>query len=140
MIQRMQTLWLLLGAACSFFALKLPFYTGNIQKVNQSTNEFHSLSGMENIWLIIFSVSVGVLCLTALFLYKHRKLQQKIGWIIILLQMFVIYLYYRLTEQFINGSYSLGSILQPLILVAIVMAIIGIRKDERIISESDRLR
>lgn len=140
MIQRIQTLWFLLGAICSILALKISFYTGNIKTENLSSTTFHSLNGMENIGLNILTVAIAVLCMTAIFLFKHRKLQQRIGWVIFLLEISIIYFYFRLTKQFVDGSYSIGAIVQPLIIISVIMAMIGIRKDERIISESDRLR
>ena len=140
MIQRKQSLWLLISALCSLTALKISFYTGNINTEKQSVTQFHELNGLENIWLNIVTIAIAVLCLTTIFLFKNRKLQQRICMIILLMELIVMFVYYKLTKQFIAGSYAIGAILQPLIIVATIMALIGIRKDERIISESDRLR
>jgi uncharacterized membrane protein len=140
MIQRIQSLWLLLSAICALAALKLSFYTGNINTEKQSVTQYHELNGLENIWLNILTIAVAVLCFTAIFLYKQRKLQQRICLIILLLEVLVMYVYYRLTKQFVVGTFSIGAILQPTLMISVILALLGIRKDERIISESDRLR
>ena len=104
MIQRKQSLWLLIGALCSLTALKISFYTGNINTEKQSVTQFHELNGLENIWLNILTIAIAVLCLTAIFLYKNRKLQQRICLIILLMELIVMFVYYKLTKQFITGS------------------------------------
>ena len=140
MIQRAQTLWLLLCTACALASLKISFYTGNILIGNGAAVQYHELHGMENIWLNILTIAMAVLSLTTVFLFKQRKLQQRISMIILLMEIILIVVYYQLTKKFQDGSYSIGAILHPLIILSLIMALSGIRKDERIISESDRLR
>ncbi|MBK8496662.1 MAG: DUF4293 family protein [Chitinophagaceae bacterium] len=58
----------------------------------------------------------------------------------ILLQLVLIYLYYREVTGFTQGTYSLTSILQPTILLSFILAAVGIRKDSKMVKNSDRLR
>jgi hypothetical protein len=43
-------------------------------------------------------------------------------------------------SNFVEGTYAIGAVLQPLILFLILLAMKGINKDNKIIEESDRLR
>jgi len=52
-----------------------------------------------------------------------------------------IYLFYWQTnKKFINGTYSLGSILALVIPVALIFAARGIFKDQKLVKSVDRLR
>lgn len=141
MIQRKQTLWLLLAALCSLAGLKFSFYYVTLP--NQLTTEkinMHEINGMENLWLNVFSIATGVLCMVAVFLYKNRKLQQRICWISILTEIMVAIGYYQTIKNYSDAKPALGSVLQVIITISILLAIAGIRKDDKIIAESDRLR
>ena len=52
MIQRIQTLWLLLASACAFAGLKIAFYTGNIIPEGNATpgaTLYQEINGMYSI-------------------------------------------------------------------------------------------
>ncbi|MBK7433486.1 MAG: DUF4293 family protein [Chitinophagaceae bacterium] len=136
MIQRLQSLWLLLAAACAFAAFKFSFYSGT----NAKGISPYELKGTENFLLMLSTIIVGGLALITIFLYKKRGLQIGLSILGILLQALLIFLYYREVKTFTQGTYSLTAILQLIIVVAFFMAARGIRKDEKIIKESDRLR
>jgi hypothetical protein len=69
MIQRIQTLCLLLTAACAFISLKLPFYTGNVME-NQSS-VFKSLTASSSLLINIITVIIGVFAIVFIFLFKN---------------------------------------------------------------------
>ncbi|MEN9685006.1 MAG: hypothetical protein RLZZ28_792, partial [Bacteroidota bacterium] len=77
MIQRIQTLWLLVAAVLAFATLKLSFFSGNVLVNN--VKEFKSFTAMSSIPLMILTVAVAITSLITIFLYKDRKLQLKIG-------------------------------------------------------------
>jgi hypothetical protein len=58
----------------------------------------------------------------------------------ILLEAILIFLYYREAGTFTNGTLSLTSILQMIIVLAFVLAARGINKDAKLLKDSDRLR
>ncbi|MEO8769527.1 MAG: DUF4293 domain-containing protein [Ferruginibacter sp.] len=137
MIQRIQSIWLLLASACAFISLKVPFYNGSTLEKGS-----HILIGAENFTLMLPTIAIGIIALFTIFLYSNRKMQMRLCMLGILLEGLLIYLYYRETTTYIagTGTFSLGSILQVLILIFFVLAIRGISKDNKIIKESNRLR
>ena len=141
MIQRIQSLWLLLAAACAFAGFKFSYYSGN--KLND--NLLHELKASENFLLMLTTIAVGGLALINIFLFKKRTLQLRLCVLGILLEAVLIFLYYREVTTFTQGTYSLTSILHSVILhsvivLAFVLAARGINKDSKILKESDRLR
>ncbi len=136
MIQRIQSLWLLLAAACPFAGLKFSFYSGT--KLTDPL--LQELNGTGTILLMITGIAVGGLALITIFLFNNRTLQFRLCLLGILLQLVLIYLYYREVTGFTQGTYSLTSILQPSILLSFILAAVGIRKDSKMVKNSDRLR
>ena len=136
MIQRIQSLWLLLASACAFASLKLPYYSGS--KLNELT--LTELNGTSNFLLLIATVAVGGLALVNIFLFKKRTLQLRLCVLGILLEAIVIFLYYREMQNFSAGTFSLTSILQMVIVLSFVLAGRGINKDAKMVKNSDRLR
>ena len=136
MLQRIQSLWLFLAAACSFASLKLPYYSGTSKTGIPS----YELMGTENFLLMLVTIAVAVLALITIFLYSNRRLQLRLCFLGILLEAILIFLYYREIQTFMGGTYSLTALLQGLVLLFYFMAARGINKDEKIIKESNRLR
>ena len=138
MIQRIQTLWLLLAAACTFAAFKFPYYTGT----NAKGITPYELNATENFLLMLVSVAVRVFALITIFLFKKRALQLRLCVLGIALEALLIFLYYREVQTFVKGqgTYSLTAILQSIIVLAFVLAARAINKDAKLIKESDRLR
>jgi hypothetical protein len=135
MIQRIQTLWLLLAVTAAILSLQLPFY-GGIS--GQST--YTPLTGLSNFIILILTVAVALTGLITVFLYKNRKLQLQLSLLGLLLQLIVIVLYFLETKKFTEGNFALTSILTFLIPVLFILAWMGIRKDEKLIRSMDRLR
>ena len=136
MIQRIQSIWLLLAAACAFAGFKFSYYSGN--KLNDTL--LHELKASENFLLMLTTIAVGGLALINIFLFKKRTLQLRLCVLGILLEAVLIFLYYREVTTFSQGTYSLTSILHSVIVLAFVLAARGINKDSKILKESDRLR
>ncbi len=140
MIQRKQTIWLLLATIAAFLTLKFPFYTGNIIDTLTNTKVYRMLDARFNILITILSVAVGVIALVTIFLYNDRKKQILFSALNFLLSVGIIVLYYLQTKLFIDGNYSISSLLTIIIPILLIMSIIGIRKDEKLIKSVDRLR
>lgn len=136
MIQRIQTVWMLLASACAFLSIKLPFYVGTNAKGETS----YQLNGTENFYLLFLTIAVAVVALVAIFLYKDRRLQMRLCVAGILLEAALLILYYKESSTFTGGTYALTALLQAGIFFFLFFAIRGIRNDNRIIRESDRLR
>jgi len=140
MIQRLQTLWLLLASAFAFATLKMSFFSGNI--IVENLKQFQHFTAMNNIPLMILTVTVAIASLIVVFLYNDRKLQFKIGIAVFLVSLLNLFLYYLETKKFIptDWSFDLTSIFAIAIPVFLLMAIRGIYKDEKLIKSVDRLR
>jgi glucan phosphoethanolaminetransferase (alkaline phosphatase superfamily) len=136
MIQRIQSIWLLLASACAFAGFKFSFYSGN--KLNDPL--LHELNASSTLLIMLTTIAIGALALVTIFLFKQRTTQRWLCVLGILLQALLIFLYYRETTAFTQGNYALTAILQALVVLGFVLAIAGINKDSKIIKESDRLR
>jgi hypothetical protein len=137
MIQRIQTIWLLLAGVAALLTIQFPYYSG----INDPLLPYHELSGKTaGIPVLLVTITVAVLAFVAIGLYKNRKTQLRLCLIGILAEASLIFLYYRKVAAFTQGTYSLASILHMCILLFFVLAARGINKDEKLIKESDRLR
>lgn len=142
MIQRKQTIWLLITVIAAFFFLRTPLYVANT--VNGSATYFLAT---ENFPLFTFAAIPGLLALISIFLFKNRKLQLRLC-IIGLIATFGL-LFFEI--QRFNGfktanpspatvEYYWGSLL-PLVMIAFfILAIVNIRKDEKLIKSLERFR
>lgn len=136
MIQRIQSLWLLLASACAFASFKFPYYSGT----NAKGLSPYELNATENFLLLFTTAILGGLALFTIFLFKKRTLQLRLCVLGILLEAILIFLYYREVKTFTLGTYSLTAILHSIIVLAFVLAARAINKDEKLVKDSDRLR
>src|ERR1700739_3964655 len=119
MIQRIQSVWLLLAAIGSAATLKLPYFTGILGAKPASVIAAQSLA------LTWVTAAIVLLSLVAIFLYKKRKLQLRLCVLGLFLEAGLIYLYYRHTSVFLSGEYTTWSILHMLVLLFIFLAARG---------------
>ncbi len=138
MLQRIQTIWLLLAAAFSFMTLRFPVYNGN--KTVDGMNEYNMLSATSSLFLIVLAVATGLIALITLFLYKNRSMQLKLCFLSLLLCMASGTLYYTQIKSFVQGAFSLWSVLYFLIPVCFILAMRGIYRDQKLVKSIDRLR
>jgi hypothetical protein len=113
----------------------LPFYAGN-----NSGNIYERLSGQSHFHLMILCVAVGLGSLASIFLYKNRKRQMQVVLLALALQLLNIFFFIQKANGFVDGTYSLGSIFSFVTPVLLILALIGIQKDEKLIKSMDRLR
>lgn len=136
MIQRIQTIWLLLASACAFLTLKFSFYGGTYA----ADNAYHEINGGTNFLLMLTTCLVGALALLIIFLYKNRKVQLRLCIVGILLTALLIVLYLREMKDFVKGDPNLWALLPAAVVVFFFLAARGINKDEKMVKDSDRLR
>ncbi len=135
MLQRIQSIWLFLAALCAFASLKLPIYTGTDTALQNIRVE-----GTTTIPIMMVTIAIGVIALINIFLYSNRMLQFRLCLLGIILEAGLIFLYVKYINQLADGTYALTSILQAGVLFFLFAAARGIRKDEKLIRESNRLR
>jgi hypothetical protein len=139
MLQRMQSIWLLLAAIFAFLTIKLSFYSGNIVTSGQGPS-FQYLTAGFNIWILILTVALVCIAAIDIFLYKNRKLQGRLAILGMLLSLLNIFLYYKQTQKFAQGNYDLTAVLAILIPVFFFLSWRGIFRDQKLVKSLDRLR
>ena len=139
MLQRMQSVWLLLAALSAFLTIKFSFYSGNIETAGQPSS-FQYLTAGFNILILIITIALVCIASIDIFLYKNRKLQARLAILGILLSLLNIFLYFKQIPKFAIGNYDLTAILVFLIPVFFFLATRGIFKDQKLVKSLDRLR
>ena len=90
MIQRIQSIWLLLAAVCSFLTFRVSFFYG--LKTGATINE--PLNATTDILLIICAAATGLGSFIAIFLYKDRKVQLRVTIIALIISLVSLVLYF----------------------------------------------
>ncbi len=157
MLQRIQTIWLLLAALVLLGLFVFPYVnyidlvglgkrilvSGEYSAVN---NEAVKQEGY--IFQTIATILLALLPIFIIFQFKNRPLQIKLIYVqMALIVLFGLWLYFSAssTLSLINQhvgtkSIGVGFFLLPVSIVFLNMAITGIRKDEKLIKSADRLR
>lgn len=137
MIQRQQSLWLLLSAICGFLSFKLPFFAGARETANSGGAAY--LNAGSTFFLVVLSGGSILLSLITIFLYKDRKLQLKLCLTGIGVSVLIIILYFVEMRK-LPGAIALSSIFVFAMLAGYIMAARGIWKDEKLVKSLDKLR
>lgn len=146
MIQRIQTIYLILAAVCGFGSLALPFAT-TVQAV-QSSELFAdaSFTVRDNPGLLVLFAVAGVLAVVGIFLFKNRPVQMKITRIALVADIVGLVLVVILFWNDLGnvGSSAVndgaGAYLPIAFILFASLALRGIRKDENLVRSADRLR
>jgi hypothetical protein len=141
MIQRIQSVWLLLAAAGAFLSMQYPFYSGNIVSATQAKH-FEYFTAKSHTLLTILTAGVGIAALIAIFLFKNRKQQFRITLIALLVSVINLVLFFTQSKTFVpgEGNYNLTAIFAIIVPVFLIMALRGIRRDDKLVKSLDRLR
>lgn len=138
MLQRIQSIWLLLAAIFSAVTFRFPFYTGDWLK-----DEIQSpidLNAQTTIWLTLLTVLTGVIAFVTIFLYDNRKLQLKLCYLGMFVNVLLLVLYFMEVGNFTSGTIALWCIFHFAILGCYILAARAIYNDEKLIKSMDRLR
>ncbi|XZF12972.1 DUF4293 domain-containing protein [Chitinophagaceae bacterium MMS25-I14] len=145
MIQRIQTVWLLLAALVNAVLFEVNLYTAHMVQNGADTEVKINVTGHYPTLLI--AAVITLIPLIAIFLFKNRKRQRALtAFGIVATIGFIATIIMRVTNLNnsvpapTNGSYSILSVLPVISAVFLVMAIKGIRKDEKLVKSLDRLR
>ena len=138
MIQRSQTLWLLLSLIASGLSFQFPFAVGETATAETSTQVI--LDGGSSLFILIMTIFVQALALVTIFLYKNRKSQQWICTLGIIASSLLLFLYIMEMKKMIQPVPALTSLFVVGIIGGFIMALVGIRRDEKLIRDQDKLR
>ncbi|SDY37396.1 DUF4293 domain-containing protein [Hymenobacter psychrophilus] len=160
MIQRIQSVFLLLLALSMLSVLVVPIWS-KVDPASQGTALLTAFSlsfasaapggstlGATSTWPIAaLAVASAAVALFAIFQFRHRFNQLKLGMINFLLIVGTIganFIYSNMGEGLLNikliGTYQAGFYLPTLALILNLLASRFIRRDERLVRSMDRLR
>ena len=149
MIQRKQTIFLLLALLVLIVCLSLPI--GQLEPKGMGVAAMWYNLGMYRdgafqAMPIPFAdlVVVGVLTFTGIFLYKHRLVQARLCVVnVVLCLAWYAYYGFNVLHQFPNMGtfhYAYGACLPFVAIILFLMARRGIMADERLVKSMDRIR
>ncbi len=142
MIQRMQSVWLLLAAVCGFMTTEAAIFKAMLANNTQGTV-------MASNSLLLFALLIGISCLAVIgiFFFKKRPTQFKLSIIGIILAIVAVALEVKNVEDYksanptlVKGTYQFGALLPLLMIIFLILAARGIYKDQKLVKSLDRLR
>ena len=146
MIQRIQSIYLLLASAAGFGLLALPFAT-TPQTVETSALFADAIYNVnDNIALLVLFAVAGALALAAIFMFNNRKTQMKLAQIAIVANVVGLILAFILMLQdganlgTVDPDDGVGAYLPFGFLLFGILALRAIGKDEKLVKSMDRLR
>ena len=140
MIQRIQSLYLLVAALASIVGLKLTIFTQWDAAAEGGQALATPINGTSDLYLTAAHISIAVVSLISIFLFKNRKTQIKLDITAMVLGFALWGLY---IDHFLGaaaGTWSLSALLVIIIPILHIQAIRAIKKDEALIKSLDRLR
>ena len=152
MIQRIQSVYLLLVVVLMGVVMSLPLgiyigADGGVSSLRALGIDIAGVGHDSSCWgLFAIALLSAIIALATIFLYKNRKLQVRltifnilviIGWYATFIAFVMAY-----KEQLVSASFhcSTGCVLPLIAVFFYLLAIRGIRKDERLVKAADRLR
>lgn len=144
MIQRIQTIFLLLAAGAFGGLIPLPFATSAVDTQGIFLDGHYSI--FDNVFLQLLTAAGILLVLVSIFMFKKRPLQLKLGYLVVVIGVLIIAVTIlvftnqapEIAETDINEGP--GLIMPVLAIIFAVLANYFIRKDERLVKSMDRLR
>jgi len=152
MIQRLQSIFLFLAAAMMSLLFVGPMPFVSIDKALPANNGAVALadgilSTQDHIGILVAVILAIALPMLALFLYKNRPLQMRLGKIsiavVIIAVILTVVFSWQGSQQIpedIKMSIDFGYLMPVLSIVFLALALKFINKDEKLVRSADRLR
>jgi peptidoglycan/LPS O-acetylase OafA/YrhL len=145
MIQRIQSVWLLIAALINSGLFYFDLYRGHI--ITNGVDMLVHLRVNDHFPSLLLALVIVLLPFIAIFLFKNRKQQRGLAMLSIVAVIGFIALMVMRVGNFNNQSpaptnctYWIGAVLPIISIIFIIMAMNGIRKDEKLVKSLDRLR
>lgn len=138
MLQRIQSVWLLLATVFNAITFRFPFFSGDWIKDNFLS--VIDLNAKTTIWFSILTVLNAILAFITIFLFGNRKLQLRLVYLGTFLTAVLLTLYFLEIKNFIGGNIAIWVVFYFAILVCYIFAANGILRDQKLIKSLDRLR
>ena len=144
MLQRIQTLFLLIAGSSLFGLFALPFGTSNAQFGVVYDNQ--SLDLHDHTALLVGTIVTGVIAILAIFLFNNRNLQAKLALLTAVLCIGLLGIAYWIynssmpTDNSATTQLGFGFVLPIVALIFSILASVYIKKDTKLVQSMDRLR
>ncbi len=145
MIQRKQSIFLLLAALLNAGVFYFDLY--RTHTIINGADTLGQLRVSDHYPSLLVALVITIVPLVTIFMYGNRKRQMAMSFAtIIALLSFISLLLARVgnlgktVPPPSSGSYWIGAVLPVISLVLVLLAIFGIRKDEKLVKSMDRLR
>jgi Ca2+/Na+ antiporter len=140
MIQRQQTLWLLLATVAAVFTFMFDFAIGHeLLKNTSMTPDKEIIAGSNFFTLLLTIASIGVSFVT-IFMFKDRKLQMRLCLLGLVISIIIIVIYFLEMKKLVSAKLLLSALLPVAVIAGYFMAFKNIRKDEKLVKSLDKLR
>lgn len=142
MIQRIQTVWLLLAAAAGVLMYRLPVWQYMAANQTAYTKYFAS----ENLLMFLMAAAAALCALAAVFLFRNRGMQKSLALLGTLLAVGLLAWEFFKVEELkreltpSRNMWQLGALMPVAMIVFFLLAHGAIRRDEKLIRSLDRLR
>ncbi len=159
MIQRIQTLYLLLVVVCSVLLCcfaPIQFMTPKTEAIQQryemnfahlqNTTDLAAVENVQSIWALpVLVIAIGAIALLTIFLFKRRLLQARLcifnmvlmlGYYIVL----AVYIFFACKQLHVDWFINMWAALPLVSIILTVLAMRAIAKDEALVRAADRLR
>ena len=140
MIQRQQTLWLLLATAAAILTFMFPFAVGEELVLKTAMKQRTEIIAGNNFFTLILTVVTIGISVVTIFMFKDRKMQAKLCLLGLLVSALILVLYFLNMKKIISATAALWSILPVAVIAGYYMAFRNIRKDEKLVKSLDKLR
>ena len=145
MIQRIQTLYLIISIIALAGLLFLPFGISTTLAHPMVADGKYSVT--DHVVLIVLLSLPVLLALLAVFVFKNRPLQVKLTYGLIIISLILPLAAFYLSTSIVNEANSgsavtwqAGIFLPVISVIAGILAVRSIKKDERLVKSMDRLR
>jgi hypothetical protein len=145
MLQRKQSIWLFLAALCNAGVFYFDFYRYHVMDNGVDTVKYLRVS--DHYPSLLIALVMTILPLITIFMFGNRKRQMSMS----AMSIFIIGAFIAMTLNRVTNirtlvppptseSYWIGGVLPIISIIFLIMAIFGIRKDDKLVRSADRLR
>lgn len=152
MIQRIQSIWLLLASLTICTLLIVPMVTttvGGIEYQVLATGLYQKTAGLTTkveafLPLLISTIAVALMCFINIFNFRKRAIQKRIIIANVVLIIGLSFWCSQYAKKIPGGletaNYSVGMFLPVIAILFCILAVRGINNDEKLLKSADRLR
>ncbi len=146
MLQRIQTIFLMIAVLAFGSLFYFPFASTETAYENFLSDKIYNLLDLPGLMVVV--IVAIVITMLSILLFKNRGFQIKLAWLSIVFGIVIpvwamLEFYLTTQEQGLEDiQYSLGAgIFIPIvIIVALILAVRNIKKDDKLVKSMDRLR